>query len=357
MLTVKPNTKGDNMKYAYQGQEIFPVVEIYHDVIPYLGKISEKEFFLDAEKAAKAWKTANAIIADFFGDLLKPRTPGAAPLSYGHLVCLGAPLRIPDDSEPNISHFADNIDDAIAILRDRQGMDFADTDIYRQYKEINDYLKGEFPDADISPVTGLGVEGIITSAELMRGQDFFCDLMDEPEKVHTYLQLMNQSIIDFSRFRNIQSNQPAISLHGAGLADDFASIIPPDLWPEFVIPYWNQYFEGVTSGEHRFVHCEDTYPEQLQYLKDAKVSLYQPSVADRLTIENVRANTDIPFDWLLYAYYVTEMSDAQIEEWVDQTVKAGITRIRTQFGKYAWSAGKMDRILAFYKAFEKYRVE
>ena len=90
---------------------------------------------------------------------------------------------------------------------------------------------------------------------------------------------------------------------------------------------------------------------------DAKLTHYQPSVADRLTIENIRANTDVPFDWLLYTYHIVDMSDAQIEAWVDNTVKAGITTIRTQFGKYAWSTGKMDRILAFYKAFEKYRVE
>ncbi len=82
--------------------------------------------------------------------------------------------------------------------------------------------------------------------------------------------------------------------------------------------------------------------------------MYQPSVAQRLTLDNVRANTDVPFDWLLYAYRVTEMSDTQIQKWVDSAVEAGVTRIRTQFGKYAWSTGKIDRIEAFCRAFEKY---
>jgi hypothetical protein len=51
------------------------------------------------------------------------------------------------------------------------------------------------------------------------------------------------------------------------------------------------------------------------------------------------------------------MTDEEIEEWVDNAVRAGIRKIRTQFGRYAWKEGKMDRILAFYKAFEKYKTE
>ena len=31
-------------KYMYNGTPIKPVVEIYHDLIPYLGGISEREF-------------------------------------------------------------------------------------------------------------------------------------------------------------------------------------------------------------------------------------------------------------------------------------------------------------------------
>lgn len=342
------------MTYSYGGKQIFPVVEQYHDLVPYLGGISEKEFFLDAEKAAKAWKSTNEIVADYFKGKLKPKTPGAAPLSYGHLVCLGGSLRIPEDAEPNIRPFADDLDEGIAVLRERKDMDFSDTDIFRHYKMVNEYLQSEFPEEKISITSGLGVEGVITSAELMRGQDFFCDILDDPEKTHEFLGLMNESVIRFTQFRNICNGQPAVNPSGGSLADDFASIIPPALWPEYVVPYWNTYFEGVTSGERRFVHCENTYPEQLKFLKDAKITMYQPSVADRLTLDNIRENTDIPFDWLLYAYRITEMSDEEIQAWVDSAVEAGVTKIRTQFGKYAWSSRKMDRILAFYKAFEKY---
>jgi hypothetical protein len=127
------------------------------------------------------------------------------------------------------------------------------------------------------------------------------------------------------------------------------------MWPEFVIPYWNQYFEGLTTGT-RSVHCENLAPAHLKHLKDVNLCHYQPSVSDLLTIENVKANTDIPFDWLLYSYRITDMSDAEIQQWVDKAVEAGITLIRTQFGKYTYEVNKLDRIKAFYKAFDKYKV-
>ena len=346
------------MKYVYQGKEIYPKVEIYHDVIPYLGGITEKEFYEDPKACVEAWKKANAKIADYFGELLAPRTPSAPPLSYGHLVSLGAPLRMPEHGEPNISPFAEDIDEAIEIMKAQKGKDFGDNDTFRHYVMMNAEIEKAFPDLKVPAATGYGYEGVITSAVLMRGQDLLCDLYDEPEKVHEFLTLMNESIIDFKRYINRLHGQPELDTYGTWLADDFASLIPPHMWSEFVTPYWNRFFEGVTvPNGKRTVHCENTIPAHLRYLQEVKLGHYQPSVADALTIETVKENTDIPFDWLLYAFRITNMTDAEIETWVDNVVQAGIRKIRTQFGQYAWSIGKMDRILAFYKAFEKYRVE
>ena len=46
-------------KYSYRGKEIKPIVEIYHDVIPYLGGITEGEFYKDTDKCISAWRSAN----------------------------------------------------------------------------------------------------------------------------------------------------------------------------------------------------------------------------------------------------------------------------------------------------------
>ena len=54
------------MKYVYQGREIYPQVEMYHDVIPYIGGISDKEFYTDPKACIEAWRKANAAMSEFF---------------------------------------------------------------------------------------------------------------------------------------------------------------------------------------------------------------------------------------------------------------------------------------------------
>jgi len=350
------------MKYVYQGKEIFPVVEIYSDVIPYISGITDHQFYTNPELCIKAWKDAIPTINEYFGDyaqlLTLTKKPTAPGLSYGHLVSLGAPLKLPtEDGEPNVLPFAEDIDEAIEIMKSKKNVDFGNNDTFRYYVKMNAALQKAFPGIEIAPASGYGYEGVITSAVLMRGQDFLCDIYDEPEKAHEFLQLMSESIIEFKKFINRVNGQPERSRY-MWLCDDFASLITPSLWPEFVVPYWNHYFDNLSvEGSRRTVHCENTHPTQLRYLEDVKLAHYQPSVATALTIENIKENTNVPFDWLLYTFSIVKMTDEEIEAWVDNTVQSGIRKIRTQFGRYVWKNGKMDRILAFYKAFEKYRVE
>ena len=107
-------------KYMYNGTPIKPVVEIYHDLIPYLGGISEREFYTDSEKCISAWRTANDAVSAYFGDLLRPHAPSAPPLSYGHLVSLGVPLRQPEDAEPNVKSCVNSVEEGIAFLEERR---------------------------------------------------------------------------------------------------------------------------------------------------------------------------------------------------------------------------------------------
>jgi hypothetical protein len=339
----------------YKDTEIRPSVEIYHDALVYLSGITMKEFFMDKEKCAKAWKNGSEWIHDYFGDMLPLRNVSGPPISYGHLICLGAPVTYPENSEPNVKPMAGSIDEGIDILERQKDIDYSEKDLFKHYFELCSYLKEQFPDQNVQ-FSGMGAQGPLTSAILMRGQDFIFDVYDEPEKVAKFMELLTDSIVGFHHFTRKVNGLDPVNKSGAGLADDFASLISPDMWQEFVVPYWDRYYKGMTSGS-RSVHCENLAPAHLKHLKSVGLSHYQPSVSDLLTVENVKANTDIPFDWLLYAYRITDMTDEQIQDWVDYTVSEGIKLIRTQFGEFTCKAGKLDRIKAFYKAFEKYRVD
>jgi len=343
------------MKYAYNDVEIHPSVEIYHDAIVHLGGITMSEFFKDKVKCAQAWRIGLKRIYEYFGDMLPLRAVSGPPISYGHIICLGSPVTYPENAEPNVKPMFSNIDEGIALLEAKKDIDYGAQPLFKHYYELCNYLNEQFPDQNVR-FSGMGAQGPLTSAILMRGQDFIYDVYDEPEKAKRFLSLLTDSIVGFHHFTNKVNGMLEVNPHSAGLADDFASLISPDMWSEFVVPYWNQYFEGLTTGT-RSVHCENLAPAHLKYLKDVRLSHYQPSVSNLLTIENVKANTDIPFDWLLYSYNITEMSDTEIEQWVDKTVEAGIILVRTQFGQYACETNKLDRVKAFYKAFDKYKME
>jgi len=344
------------MRYEFNKTAIHPSVEVYHDAVVYLGGITMREFYLDKVKCAVAWRTSRQKLRDYFGDLLPLRTPAGPPISYGHLICLGCPVEYPEDGEPNVKPLVTDIDQGIDLLKTKKDIRFREQQIVRHYDELCSYLREQFPEQKVA-FSGLGAQGPLTTAVLLRGQDFIFDIIDYPEKSRTFLTLLTDSIISYRHFQNEMNGLPAVNPDGGGLADDFASLLSPDMWPAFVVPFWNQLLDGVSSGTQRSVHCENLSPAHLKHLKDVRLTHYQPSVSDLLTIENIKANTDIPFDWLLYSYRITEMSDAQIQAWVDNTVAAGITSIRTQFGEFACKLGKLDRIKSFYKAFEKYRVE
>lgn len=327
-------------------------VEIYHDLAPYLAGISAKAFFLEADQLINAWKITTEWTLDTFHGRLKPRTPTAAPNSYGHLVCLGAPLHYSESAEPNITPAAQSLDEAIERLEAARGMDFTACPIFQQYVELSERVKAAFPESP--KLAGLGVEGPITSAALFRGEDFYMDVIDEPEKAARYIELMTDSVIDFKRQLNRFCGQPEVSETGGGLADDLASMLSPWMWEELVLPYWRRYYEGITSGPNRFLHCEALRPAHLPYLEKAGVTHYQPSVSPQLTLQSVKENTALPFDWLLYAYKVTEMDDEALEKWIAEAVSYGPTSIRTQFGAYAVSIGKIDRIQSFIEIAERY---
>jgi len=313
-----------------------------------------REFYMDKRKCADAWKIANESLKNYFGNLFPMRKPSPAPLSYGHLICLGAAVTIPDDGEPNVSSFANSIEEAIDILKEKRKMDFSQNELFVHYLDVWEHLKKCFPEGNL-PFTGFGDEGPITSAVLMRGQDFFCDIYDEPEKCRAFLLLLTDSIIDFKKLCRRINNEPEIQ-DNASIADDFASLISPSMWDDFVVPYWDTIYESLCSGKERFLHVENLVPEHLKYLEKARVTHYQPSVSEKITLESIRENLHpgINYDWLLYSYHITGMTNKQIEDWIDRAVHNGVSIIRTQLGAYTHMLDKFDRITAFFDVFNKY---
>ncbi|MEA4824058.1 MAG: uroporphyrinogen decarboxylase family protein [Clostridiaceae bacterium] len=342
--------------YRYHGEQISWKVE-YNPYIVYTWVAGEtmRAYFEDPAVAIRCYERGQEWIRGMFGDRLHVMPPAPYPISYGHLICLGGTYTMPEDSDLNVHPFASSVDEGIDIVRSHLGMDFSRHPLVQKYIAYSQTLRDAYPDLHL-PITLPGVQGPITSVALMRGQDFYMDLYDEPEKTLELIQLMTQSTIEYRRYNNRINGVPEINPKGTGFCDDLAALVSPHLFSDYVIRAWNQLFEGLTTPEGtRFVHCEDLTPFHLKYLKEAKLTSFQPSVSDKLTLENYFANTDVPLDdWLLYSWRCADMTPAEIDRWIDDSLAGGARRLRTQFNRPMLQSGHADRITAFIDSFDRY---
>ena len=73
-----------------------------------------------------------------------------------------------------------------------------------------------------------------------------------------------------------------------GFPDDFAGMFGPNLFGEFVVPYWEQIYQWMNAGQ-RMLFSELLRVEHLPFLKQVKLDYYDPGVDQYLTPELLRA--------------------------------------------------------------------
>ncbi len=345
--------------YTYNGKEVSIKVEIYPDVVPYLGETDMLQFITDKVACADAWEKAKEKFYSEFGEMLPMNRVAPHPISYMHLVALGGKLDMRQNGEPNVHPFASDIDEALALAKKAENFNYENMKEANDLYEMCEYLGRRFPEENVSAFTGFGYEGPVTTAVLMRGSDFYCDIYDEPEKCVELLNLIAIGAGKCANFARLKSGGK-INDYAYSICDDFAALIPPQMFDEFVIPHWYTFGDTTTLDTPRrfFLHCEGMKPAHLGYLKEAHINHFQPSVSPDLSLSDMTpwiGKSYNEFDWLCYAFNIVKMSDEQISVFIEDSLKAGACAVRTQIGAYAFEAGKTDRIKAWIKAAEKYK--
>ena len=345
--------------FSYKGREVSLRVEIYPDVVPYLAGVDMLKFLTDPVVCADAWEIAREKFYAEFGETLKLNTPAPHPISYMHLLALGGTLDMRSGGEPNVHPFADDIDEALELAKAHEHFDYDNMKEAHDRFEMCAYLQKRFPGENVSSFSGFGHEGPVTTAVLMRGSDFYCDIYEEPEKCKELLKMLSEGAGRHANFARLKTGGK-INDYAYSICDDFAALIPPDMFGEFVIPYWYTFGDTTTLDKPRrfFLHCEGMTPKHLGVLADANINHFQPSVSPALTLSDMTpwiGKSYNEFDWLCYAFNVVNMSDEQIEKFISEALEAGACAVRTQLGAYAFESGHIDRIKAWLAACEKYR--
>jgi hypothetical protein len=317
---------------------------LVEETLPYLAGVGIDEFYLDPESCVLSFELGRSRLKNIFTDDVTHPGISCPPISYGHVACLGCGIIFPPNSEPYAKPAFASLDEGIGALEGE--VDFSENWLYGHYLKMHVHLKKAFPSERVA-FGGFGWEGPITSAGLLRGQGFFSDIHREPEKAKLFLKLVTASIKKFIHFIRETNGEAKMDPNGSGLADDHASFIPPHLWAEFVLPHWDQYYRGITTGK-RVVHCENLGPGHLRYLTEAGITFYEPSVSPKLNPKIIKECTNIPFNWLLPTFKLRAMADEEeVRQWVIQAASMGADHIWAEVDRFLCEEGNPNKIVSF----------
>lgn len=286
--------------------------------------ISIKEFNTNPKAGIEIYKEKNIkTLLDTYEGVSNIPNIAAPSISYGHLSTLGFELIFPENGEVNYIHKDISIDECI-ISADKT-IDYYNEGYAPKYFEYYNELCDAYPSKKVG--FNYSCEGPLTTVYEMRNEKVFFDPYDNPEKFKELLKSLTQSIIRFRRF------QAKIKGHNQlkpnyGIYDDIAAMFSPEMWSEFVIPFWKIYFEELTTN-HRFVHCEDMSKDHLKHLEKMDVTYYEPAISGKLTPEIISNSIDIPFSWKLEDFHYPSMDALDIQDWVFKAVGDGAERIWT----------------------------
>jgi len=246
-------------------------------------------------------------VADRLGVECPP--PRLAGFAYNHISALGAEVVFAEGSEPNVNPIIHDPRD-IDLLREPEDYLSAGVVVGERLRALETLLDRR-PDAVKS--IGHELEGPITTAVLLMGQNFFTLPYDDPERAHRLLSFCVESASNYTRAireRLGRSLKPEL----VGLPDDFAGMFPPAVFEEFVVPYWDGLYGNLEATE-RYLHSELLRIEHLDFLKELRIAVFDPSADQYVTPASLREHCPTPFTSRILAWDIRERSAAGLQSY------------------------------------------
>lgn len=310
-----------------------------------LAGIHYRGYFLDFETNVRMYQEGEEKLAKLFDGFPMPQMITPA-ISYGHVNCLGAELSFPQDGEVGVHHICSSVKEGIGLLKSKQGIDLSKEGMFPFYAEFAEKLRAAFPGRSVR--FGFGVEGPLTTAYELLGDRIFTEIYDEPEATAEFLNLLTDSINDYSR-AVCRVNGDRVNFpndEAAYMADDIAGMIPDSLWPEFVLPYWEKYYRFRTTGM-RNIHVEGLLSGQLKFLEEARIERYDPSISPMLTPAIIAKTCRVPFMWRIGSFHFPQMSKKDTADFVYLAAADGACNVHTYIAGDTLDPGTVEKIYIF----------
>ena len=261
------------------------------------GQIPQRNLHFDVEAISTAYEAIRPIAERLGVEAPKPRL---AEFTYTHIAALGAKI-VFTEYEPKpepLIHSPQEID----TLQEPEN--YLQAPLIQERLRICAELQRRFPG---SPnFIGHFFEGPVTSAALLLGQGFLTLPYDDPPRAHRLLQFCVTSAQNYARSVIEHFGEAASAFMTGGFPDDFAGMFGPNLFGEFVVPYWEQLYQWMNAGQ-RMLHSELLRVEHLPFLEQVKLDYYDPGVDQYLTPELLRAHCPMKFQCRITEWQVRDL--------------------------------------------------
>lgn len=258
---------------------------VNEDVITEYGEANLSDYLSSPEVVVETWRKARPRIEEAFGMDLAPQ-PWPTSHAFLESEALGQSIHWPEDSWPAPAGILLKEPKDIEKLELVTGfMSRPNTKILR---DMRSYMQTKLGPEAGGLHEGMVGNGHITTARNLRGDDIFADMYERPEWCHRLFAFLAENHIlctqDLWRYQEIE--QPSF-FH---IADDFAGMVSPPMFKEFVIPYWKRMFDVLGKGcDTVMIHSEVMHPEHLPYLHELPVTVVDygqdPFVTTRQAID------------------------------------------------------------------------
>ena len=266
-----------------------------------VGGVTQRDLHFHVEAINKAYEAIRPVAKRLGVEAPKPRLAGFA---YTHIAALGARI-VFTEYEPKPEPLIQSPEEIDTL---REPRNYLQADLIRERLRIFAELKRRFP--EVPNFIGHLFEGPVTSATLLLGQRFLTLPYDDPPRAHRLLQFCVTSAQNYVRSLNEYFGEVSSAFTAGGFPDDLAGMFGPNLFKEFVVPYWEQLYQWMNAGQ-RMLHSELLRAEHLPFLKQVKIDYYDPGTDQYLTPELLRARCPANFQCCITEWEVRDL-DAKV---------------------------------------------
>jgi hypothetical protein len=301
-----------------------------------------RDFNLDPDACIAAYRRGRPLIREMFGEDVSIVGLATPAVSYGHANVLGCELLFPEGGEVAHTHIYASLEEGLRRLR--EPVDYFKAGMAPFYLDFRERMRQAFPGEPVG--LSFGAEGPMTTAYELRGEGFFTDVLDDLPLAQRFMEAVVASILDYHRWLCSVDGRPALNPDAGAMCDDIASFLPPRLFPQLVVPSWEGYFAGITTGR-RHAHVEDLRVDQLPFLEDIGLAYYDPSISPRLDPRLIFENCRVPFAWHLESFHIREMSLRDVEDFVYQSVADGASGVTMSVAETMCNDDGAAKVAAF----------